>query len=360
MRTATSFRATRRAGSPSSRPPTCASISRPASRPFSPRSIRSTRSSSCADARRAARPSDRASSPRRSCRCRAPCSAAAASIRRVPTRRAPRIVPARRPPEFRPRTRWRPCEPPRHAVVDAIKTLIIVTRDGPEQATLKLIADETERLGILTHHARRVGHRHRRSRRRRHRHPRAHAAHRPARRGDGEEDRRRRHSDGLDARGVRALLQRREHAAVPRPPAVSVRHVVERRPRARSTRGCCSRPASRMPTAPTRAGHRAIRCEHELRPLQPRVLARGSDPDHDAKRRDRRRPRRRLGNARGRQARRHRDPGFATRSPTSTRCSTSTSSSRAARSSSAATRAATRSRRGWCRTGRTRPWLPRC
>jgi len=34
--------------------------------------------------------------------------------------------------------------------VDAIKTLIIVTRDGPEQATLKLIADETERLGILT------------------------------------------------------------------------------------------------------------------------------------------------------------------------------------------------------------------
>ena len=34
--------------------------------------------------------------------------------------------------------------------VDAIKTLIIVTRDGPEAATLKLIADETERLGILT------------------------------------------------------------------------------------------------------------------------------------------------------------------------------------------------------------------
>ena len=34
--------------------------------------------------------------------------------------------------------------------VDAIKTLIIVTRDGPEQATLKLIADETERLDILT------------------------------------------------------------------------------------------------------------------------------------------------------------------------------------------------------------------
>jgi imidazolonepropionase-like amidohydrolase len=33
---------------------------------------------------------------------------------------------------------------------DAIKTLIIVTRDGPEQATLKLIADETERLGIFT------------------------------------------------------------------------------------------------------------------------------------------------------------------------------------------------------------------
>ncbi len=33
---------------------------------------------------------------------------------------------------------------------DAIKTLIIVTRDGPEAATLKLIADETERLGILT------------------------------------------------------------------------------------------------------------------------------------------------------------------------------------------------------------------
>jgi imidazolonepropionase-like amidohydrolase len=34
--------------------------------------------------------------------------------------------------------------------VDAIKTLIIVTRDGPEAATLKLIADETEKLGILT------------------------------------------------------------------------------------------------------------------------------------------------------------------------------------------------------------------
>ena len=34
--------------------------------------------------------------------------------------------------------------------LDAIKTLIIVTRDGPEAATLKLIADETERLGILT------------------------------------------------------------------------------------------------------------------------------------------------------------------------------------------------------------------
>jgi imidazolonepropionase-like amidohydrolase len=34
--------------------------------------------------------------------------------------------------------------------VDAIKTVIIVTRDGPEQATLKLIADETEKLGILT------------------------------------------------------------------------------------------------------------------------------------------------------------------------------------------------------------------
>ncbi len=34
--------------------------------------------------------------------------------------------------------------------VDAIKTLIIVTRDGPEQATLKLIADETEKLGIFT------------------------------------------------------------------------------------------------------------------------------------------------------------------------------------------------------------------
>src|SRR5512134_112549 len=34
--------------------------------------------------------------------------------------------------------------------VDAIKTLIIVTRDGPEQATLKLIADEAARLGLLS------------------------------------------------------------------------------------------------------------------------------------------------------------------------------------------------------------------
>jgi imidazolonepropionase-like amidohydrolase len=34
--------------------------------------------------------------------------------------------------------------------VDAIKTLIIVTQNGPEAAALKLIADETERLGILT------------------------------------------------------------------------------------------------------------------------------------------------------------------------------------------------------------------
>jgi imidazolonepropionase-like amidohydrolase len=33
---------------------------------------------------------------------------------------------------------------------DAIKTLIIVTRDGPETATLKLIADEAERLGMLS------------------------------------------------------------------------------------------------------------------------------------------------------------------------------------------------------------------
>ncbi len=33
---------------------------------------------------------------------------------------------------------------------DAIKTLIIVTRDGPEQATLKLIADEAARLGLLS------------------------------------------------------------------------------------------------------------------------------------------------------------------------------------------------------------------
>jgi imidazolonepropionase-like amidohydrolase len=33
---------------------------------------------------------------------------------------------------------------------DAIKTVIIVTRDGPEQATLKLIADEAERLGLLS------------------------------------------------------------------------------------------------------------------------------------------------------------------------------------------------------------------
>jgi imidazolonepropionase-like amidohydrolase len=34
--------------------------------------------------------------------------------------------------------------------VDAIKTVIIVTRDGPEAATLKVIADEAERLGILS------------------------------------------------------------------------------------------------------------------------------------------------------------------------------------------------------------------
>ena len=34
--------------------------------------------------------------------------------------------------------------------VDAIKTLIIVTRDGPEAATLKLIADEAEKLGLFT------------------------------------------------------------------------------------------------------------------------------------------------------------------------------------------------------------------
>ena len=33
---------------------------------------------------------------------------------------------------------------------DAIKTLIIVTMDGPEKATLKLIADEAERLGLLS------------------------------------------------------------------------------------------------------------------------------------------------------------------------------------------------------------------
>lgn len=33
---------------------------------------------------------------------------------------------------------------------DAIKTLIIVTRNGPEQATLKVIADEAERLGLLS------------------------------------------------------------------------------------------------------------------------------------------------------------------------------------------------------------------
>jgi imidazolonepropionase-like amidohydrolase len=33
---------------------------------------------------------------------------------------------------------------------DAIKTLIIVTRDGPEAATLKTIADEAERLGLLS------------------------------------------------------------------------------------------------------------------------------------------------------------------------------------------------------------------
>jgi imidazolonepropionase-like amidohydrolase len=34
--------------------------------------------------------------------------------------------------------------------VDAIKTVIIVTRDGPEAATLRVIADEAERLGILS------------------------------------------------------------------------------------------------------------------------------------------------------------------------------------------------------------------
>jgi imidazolonepropionase-like amidohydrolase len=34
--------------------------------------------------------------------------------------------------------------------VDAIKTLIIVTRNGPEQATLELIADESKRLGLLS------------------------------------------------------------------------------------------------------------------------------------------------------------------------------------------------------------------
>ena len=33
---------------------------------------------------------------------------------------------------------------------DAIKTVIIVTRDGPEAATLKVIADEAERLGVLS------------------------------------------------------------------------------------------------------------------------------------------------------------------------------------------------------------------
>jgi imidazolonepropionase-like amidohydrolase len=33
---------------------------------------------------------------------------------------------------------------------DAIKTVIIVTRNGPEAATLKLIADEAERLGMLS------------------------------------------------------------------------------------------------------------------------------------------------------------------------------------------------------------------
>jgi imidazolonepropionase-like amidohydrolase len=33
---------------------------------------------------------------------------------------------------------------------DAIKTVIIVTRNGPEQATLKLIADEAKRLGMLS------------------------------------------------------------------------------------------------------------------------------------------------------------------------------------------------------------------
>jgi imidazolonepropionase-like amidohydrolase len=33
---------------------------------------------------------------------------------------------------------------------DAIKTVIIVTMDGPEKATLKLIADEAERLGLLS------------------------------------------------------------------------------------------------------------------------------------------------------------------------------------------------------------------
>ena len=105
--------------------------SKPGSRRSSRRSIRSTRSSSCADARRAARPSDRASSPRRSCRCRAPCSAAAASI-------PARTDPARAPNRPGPTAPGIPPEDTLAAVraaaargVDAIKTLIIVTRDGP-------------------------------------------------------------------------------------------------------------------------------------------------------------------------------------------------------------------------------------
>ena len=192
-----------------------------------------TRSSSCAAARKAARRSGRASSPRRSCHCRAPRSAAAASIPRARTRRAHRTGPARPLPAFR-----------------AADTLAAVRaaatrghrryQDADHRDARRPRAGDAEAHrrrggapGPLEHHARRIRHRHRRGRRGRHGHSRAHAAHRAARRSDGEEDRRREHSDGLDARRVRALLQRRQHAAVPRPPAVSVRDVVERGPRPR-------------------------------------------------------------------------------------------------------------------------------
>ena len=146
----TSFKATRRAGSPSSRPPTCASTSRPASRRCSRRSTRRSRSSSCAAAPKAARPSGRASSRRHSCRCRAPRSAAVAvdPARTDPARAANR--PGATAPGIPPEESLAAVRAAATRGHDAIKTLIIVTRDGPEQATLKLIADEAERLGLLS------------------------------------------------------------------------------------------------------------------------------------------------------------------------------------------------------------------